>query len=259
MRNTQVDASSKTRALDMVNGNVRGRRRGAKVKLSPKEVKLASVVESRLLKKLKEAESVKYIDVGTGITSPATIPQMTAGTFGLLIPCTTSIIQGAGQAARTADTVWLDKVELNFALKYNFSSSTLAQDYINAIRTTLFQWKENTALVLPTPSSIFQNVASTSVYAKFDFELRDQYHIHFDDMDSVTGFYDSTTAFAFPTERSIRQITKTISLRNSRLLFNPTATTGSNHLYLALTSDTVSGPAPLFSGTIRTYFRNDPS
>jgi len=259
MKNSQVDPSSRTRALDMANGNVRGRRRGAKVKLSPQEAKLAAVIESHLMKKLKEAESVKYIDVGTGISAPATIPQMTSSTFGLLIPCTTSITQGAGQAARTADTVWLDKIELNYALKYNFSSSVLAQDYTNSIRTTLFQWKDNTALVLPTPGSIWQNVGSTSVYAKFDFELRDQYRIHFDDLDNVSGFYDSTTGFSFPNERSIRQITKTINLGNSKLLFNPTATTGSNHLYLALTSDTISGPAPLFSGTLRTYFRNNPA
>jgi len=259
-RNKQLDSTVKSKDLDLhIVGTTSRRNRKKNKVLKPHEKTLMNHMIGKVISLEANKRRLMYIDVATGIASPVTIGNNTTSTFAALVSCTTSITQGAGQAARTSDQIWLSKLHINASIIYNFSASVLSQDYVNLVRMTVFIWKPNTAQLAPTPGQLFQNVSTTSVYSLFDFELADQYTILSDEYITVSGFYDSTTSFALPTNASLKHITQTIGLRNIQVAFTPSATTASNHLYVAFTSNSSAGPAPLLQITCRTYFYNDNS
>jgi len=255
---TQYDPNGKTRDVDIPKSNVlRVKERKKKNKKSPNELKTLAMVTQHVARKQRINRRLMYTDVGYGITSPQTVGVNTTTTFGNLLTMTTGIPQGAGQAARTGDTIWLTRLIFHLALQYNFSSTVLAQDFVQTIRMTVLQWIPNSALVAVTPASIFQNVTSTSVFSLFDFELKDNYRVLKDEFITVSGFYDSTTAFALPNSHSLRIMSYDIPLNNCRVDYSPGATTAANHLYIAFTCDAVTGPSPLIELVGRTYYYND--
>jgi len=201
-----------------------------------------------------------YVDIGTGtVASPNTIGTNTASTFASLVDFCNSITQGSGQAARVSDTVFLESIDIKMVVYYNFSGSAFSQDFVQAVRYTLFHWLPNTALVLPTPGSIFQNVTSTGVLSSFDFELKNNYRVLHDKIISVSGFADSATGFAMPNQNSHHVIIFNKKLNNVRVDYTPTATTASNKLYLSLYSSSNTGPAPVYYLISRLYYYNDES
>jgi len=256
---SQFDPNRKTTDVDIPKSNnivLRNRERTRKKK-NPRQVQTIATVTQHIARKQQLKRRLMYTDVGYGITSPQTVGVNTTTTFGTLLSCTTGIPQGAGQAARTGDTIWLSNLVMHISLQYNFSASALAQDFVQTIRMTVFQWIPNTALVAPTPASLFQNVTSTSVFSLFDFELKDNYKVLKDEFITVSGFYDGTTSFAIPNPHSIRVMCHDIPLQNCRVDYSPGATTAANHLYVAFTCDAVTGPSPLIEAVLRTYYYND--
>jgi len=182
---------------------------------------------------------------------------MSSSTFAAIFNFANGISVGAGQTNRTSDTIWLRSLELKFRLAYTFTASAFAQDFIQIIRYTVLKWIPNTALVLPTPGSIFQNVTTAGLFANFDFELKDMYKIYMDNFVKISAFADSGSGFAQPNPDSTHVIIKNINLLDSRLDFTPSAITGSGLVYLALTSDSNTGPQPTIYGVARLYYYND--
>jgi len=257
-RKTQYDPTRISTNLDIVKSNrPPNSRNKPKKKVDPRQVRIETSVLNKVQKQQNRERRLMYADIATGISAPVTVGINTPTVFGNLLSCTASISQGAGQAARTSDTIWLNLLSFHLILKYNFSSTVFAQDIIDTVRMTIFQWVPNTALVTATPGSLFQNVTSTSVLSNFDFELKNQYKVLRDEFFTVSGFYDSVTTVAYPTAHSIRVIPINVPLRNSRVDFTPSSTTAANHLYIAFTCDSVNGPAPLLQVTGRTYYFND--
>jgi len=250
------DAGMLTHVGNSQNYRPRPRPRKQKPKYNSHEQRLLDVAVGRATKSIHANAPPKYYDFATGWSSPVTIPANTTSTFGVNVLCIDPS-QGAGQAARVADTIRLKRLTAKIFLEYNFSSASLTQDIAQTIRTILYRWKVLTSLAAPTPGSIFQNVSSTGTASNFDFERKDNYDILFDQIDKVIGFADSTATIVIPTSHSLVMIVLDIDLGNSRALFDPGATTGSGLIYLGFGSDTSSGPAPLLRVVGRVYYENE--
>jgi len=255
-RKTQFDATPMSRDLDIPNGNRLRRNRRKKKKLPGKQEKIVQSAVTRAIASVEKKRRLMYIDTATGISSSVTIGQNTASTFAVVLGMTTGITEGAGQTNRTSDQIWLQSLHLNFTVTYNFTSSVFAQDYVDLIRMTVFLWHPNSSVDPVTPAEIFQNVSSSSVFANFDFEYSRQYRILRDQYFAVSGFADSTTAFALPNTQSQRHVVETVSLGNALVQYSPSATTAANHLYVAFTSNSATNN-PVLAGVFRTYYYND--
>jgi len=256
-RKTQFDPNRKTRSYDsQMQRRLIYNERKPPIKRTPKEIKTLAMVTQHIAKKEQSNRRLMYFDVGYGITSAATVGVNTTSTFGNLILCT-AMTQGAGQAARVSDTVWLSLLILRIRLNYNFSATSLAQDFVIQVRVTVFVWRTNSALVGPIPGSVFQNVSSTSVISLFDFELKPIYETLYDAYVPVSGFYDGTTGFAVPNPNSSHILCLDLPMNDLRVDYTPSATTATNHVYVAFTCDSVLGPAPVISLTSRMYYYND--
>jgi len=249
---SQFDPNFKSTNVDKSHSVVPFRAKKKKANLTKREQRLVSMLHN----KEQLDRRLMYIDVGLGLSSSVTVGTNSPTVFGNLVSLTI-IAQGAGQASRTSDSVWLKNLHINGSFYYNFSASGFTQDYVQTVRRTIFQWCPNSALVAVTPASLFQNVSTTTVYSLFDFELKNNYRVISDEFFTVSGFADSATGFALPNGDSIVVFNEDFNLRNSRVDFSPGATTASNHLYIALTCNSTSGPAPLVELACRTYYYND--
>jgi len=255
---TQYDPNFKTTSLTVPSSNVPMRRQEKKKKnKAPRQIRMEASILNKVRVQQQRERRLMYADFALGNTSTVTVGVNSTSTFGNIVGCTVGIAQGAGQAARTADTIWLSRLNFHLYLTYNFSSSVLAQDLVQVVRMTVFQWVPNTALVSPTPASLFQNVTSTSAFSLFDFELKDNYKVLHDQFIPLSGFYDGTTSFALPNPNSNIPIVYNIPLRNSRVDYTPATTTAANHLYIAFTCNASVGPNPVVLVIGRTYFYND--
>jgi len=252
---TQFDPTIRSRDLDLPLGK-RGNRKKKK-RVNAKDRRVIQLMDGRMQAKIDKDRRLMYIDNSWGISNaPQTIIQNTTTTFGVLIN-PSNIAVGNSQATRVSDQVWLSKLHVNCNFIYNFGASGSAQDYVDQIRMTVFIWHPNSSSDPVTPAQLFQNVSATTSLASFDFELQKQFRVICDDYVVVSGFGDATTGFNLPTSESLKHIDRTFGMGNTMVRYTPGATTASNHVYVAFTSNTTTGPAPLIQFISRLYYYND--
>jgi hypothetical protein len=192
-------------------------------------------------KRKKGDKAKKFFDsVGPGVfsVSNAGITPVTA----------VSMAQGVAVNQRVGDTIYLDRLYLNYSIN---AANT---DIFSSCRIIVFQWHPNTAISgAPAITSILQNVALNGMYNFYDWNLSNQYIILYDRVHSLAG-----TAAA-PTSSSNQNWYGEISLQCPRKVeFQAASMSGSNTLWVTAISDSAIAPFPVLSFTTRiTYNDSD--
>jgi len=230
-----------------VTGEKNSRVRRKKAPMSKADRHIHSIV-ARSLKERNANIPGSYNDTAAYTQSATTTP-----TVVLL----TAMPQSTGQEGRIRDVVFLDEVTVTFDFNYSFTSILLLQDIVERVRFGLFVWKENTLVASPVTTQLWQVAPATAfTISPWNYECRDMYEVLLDERTILTGFYDSATTTCIPVSNSVQSFTKTIKLGGRRLMYNPTATTGSGHLYLFFFSDSGTAPHPIVSYYIRLAYHS---
>jgi len=153
--------------------------------------------------------------------------------------------QGTAATQRTTDTVYLDKMYLNYLV------SMTNADFYSSIRMIIFQWIPNNTLIVPTAFEILQTVVN-NVYSFYDWQYSNQYRILYDKIHFLTG---SATQ---PTTGSSQGYLGEIDLSKAlkKVEFATGATTASNTIYALYMSDSALAPSPAISFVARITFSN---
>jgi len=158
----------------------------------------------------------------------------------------TTIPQGTALNQRTGDVIYIDKLYMIY------ECNAANADVFSSMRIIIFQWVPNSALVVPAPADILQNV-SQSVNAFYDWNFADQFRILYDRLHSFAG--TATT----PTASTNQCYAQCISKRKymKRLNFSPGNTTGSNQIYCLSISDSGVIPSPNLTLNFRITFSEE--
>lgn len=198
---------------------------------SSRGIPLNQTQKLQVKRAIKSKEELKYFDTNFNVVS---VPY----TGGLQI--LTLIGQGDGVGARDGDAIKLEKIDFRYNLQ--------AADNTNVMRLILFQYKENTAVAVPTISSILATGASGSVDG-FSQYVNYRKGRGFKILKDVT--YDMTlnqenTQIPGHWQMPINSL-KEIS-------FSAAGTTGYNHLGLAYISDSAAVTHPSLFGQFRVWY-----
>ncbi len=158
----------------------------------------------------------------------------------LLVVDLIAIAQGDGTGQRVGAEINSAGIEL----EYMFFGTGVEQ----VVRLMLVQWKEDTQTAVPTAVLLFTASASTNApLSDTSYENRKSFKVLYDKSHAlgVTGNEVATRRVRIPGSKMLQKI-----------IFNGTATTGFNHVFLiAWSSELVAGsPAALsFVNTLRFY------
>lgn len=159
--------------------------------------------------------------------------------------CITLIPQGPAQSQRIADTVWIERVEIR-------ADVTLANsDIYGLARLGIYRWKDSTALSTPTPIDLFQTSTTNVVLSFFNFERKNLYHIHADEILNLSGTATNPTVF------SQHWINRAIGFNSQMMQFDLGVNTATNHLFLYWASDSTVAPNPLFEYMVRVWYYDE--
>lgn len=202
--------------------NRRRRYKRTRKSLSKKQRKeVKSIVKANA-----ELKYLDYLTTATGINSG-----------GYLVGPITAITQNISGSNRIGDQVKIDSIWAHEQL--------ICGDATNFVRIVWFQWFQNTATIVPTLGAILQNPAvptfspinETNVDGKLFRVISDK-------------CYSMTTSGA----NQCLSIKKRLKPPRKIIEFNPTATTGFNHVYCYVVSDSIAAPNPTHQAMFRTQF-----
>lgn len=181
-------------------------------------------------RKRKGEGNVKFCDQlalsSTSVSSSGTILSLT------------DIPQGSNVNQRTGDSVYIEKLYVNYTV------NAANNDVYSSLRVIIFQWKVNTQItaVNPTPTNILQNVVAFGIYNFYDWNLSNQFIILYDRIHSLSGISTAPTASTnqcffgeIPLDRAIK-----------KLEFQAGSTNGNNQIFLLVISDSSVIPFPNF-------------
>lgn len=126
-------------------------------------------------------------------------------------------------------------------------------DNINWVRFIIFKWKPDTASATPTSNDIIRNDASA--YAPWGlphYEKRHQFKIL---EDKLWSLQSQAAGSVYPTGRQF-----TIKVSGKKLgvsQYNQGATTGTNHIYFLMVSDSNIASHPVVAGNLRVLYQGD--
>lgn len=159
---------------------------------------------------------------------------------GGISPNLSAIAQGDGYNQREGDVVTLSKGVLRMTLT--------AGPTTNAIRVILFRWLEDSTTA-PTVGDLLLAGYSGSAdapRAPLVFgALREKFNV----------LYDRTFGLGF-NSKEIVQIEKSIYFKNSKVRFNPAATTGRSNIYMMIISDDGVSAYPTAAWTFECYYKD---
>jgi hypothetical protein len=181
------------------------------------------------------SEAEKFFDVVFSNTI------FTTTTFQLL----TGIPQGVLVNSRVADSVLLLWLWLSYTV------TTQNADIFSELRLTIFQWWANTALSLPTAAVVYQYPGN--VNSPLNWSNSPLYRILYDKKFTMSGI---ATAPCDSGSQGALGVMIPLSSAKPCIKFVPAAVTGEYHIYIALTSNSVLAPGPIFDFISRLGFLN---
>lgn len=154
--------------------------------------------------------------------------------------------QGVALNQRTGDIIYLDKMYLTY------TCDSANSDVFASLRVIIFQWRPNSALVMPAVNDILQN-SGFNVCSMYDWNYSNQYTILYDRLHTFAG---TSTA---PTASTNQCWSGEISLASCqrRSQFQLATTLGSNQLYCLVISDSAVIPFPNFTMVSRVTYTED--
>lgn len=183
-----------------------------------------------------QTKTVKYLEtLLTGVN------MSTSGAFTSL----SAVSQGVTQGERLADTIWVERIDLSFAI------TTANADIFNLARVVLLRWNLASALALPTTAAIFSNWSNALVHSFQNFERRKDFTFLHDVRLNMTGVATN------PTINSQHLVEATLTTHSSRIDFDLGSLNGVGNIYLFLGSDSVALPFPVFTGNFRLWYYDD--
>jgi hypothetical protein len=166
---------------------------------------------------------------------------------GSLLISSCLIPQGTTVTQRTGDTLFLEKLYLNYTV--NGANA----DIISSMRVIVFQWHPNTALSgTPSVTSILQNVGVYGLYNNYDWSFSNQFIILYDRVHSLAGL--ATAPAASSNQNWFGEIPLTCA---RKLEYQTGTTTGSEQIFVIGISDSGVIPSPEFTGMTRVTFSEE--
>lgn len=156
----------------------------------------------------------------------------------------TAITQGSGQGQRIGDVVYIR------AIQWRYSVTTANSDVYNLARFIVFTWVPNTAALTPGTTSILEDTNTQGTLSFYNYEGRQDYHLHYDDHFKLTGTNTN------PTIDSVHLVKGMFTFpgRGHCIQYNVGVTTGTHHLYTLVVSDSAITPFPYMTCWIRVWF-----
>lgn len=177
------------------------------------------------------ARQKKYFDVQVAGSMTAT-PSYNVLT---LIP------QGAGQSQRVGDKLRIIRIDINMSVV------TANADVYNTIRIVWFRWIPNTSALTPGSTSILEDPTNQNTRSHYNYEGRKEYHVLKDNFFGMTGTSTNPTVSSLHTER--------FSLKcDHDVVYNLGATTGCDHVYSLVLSDSAVTPYPGIDMWVRVWY-----
>lgn len=149
-------------------------------------------------------------------------------------------VQGPADGQRVSDRIMLKDLMVNWEVK--------ASDDTNIVRIVIFQWRSNNASVSPTASVLLQNPGNPIHSSINDTNVDGGLFTVLADKRYTLVINGSNRAVARRFKFFGRRIPR------KRVTFNPSATTGFNHIYAAVWSDSVLGPNPTYDYYTRIHY-----
>ena len=184
------------------------------------------------------------------VTSASTVS--TAGQFVAL----SSVPQGIGRVQRIGDV--LRKKRLNFAYTITAGAPGIlaTADQYNVVRVLIFVWKQDNGLATPTTANILNTSTTTSPY---NWDVRHDYQVLYDKSHVVhnTPFWNGAAVqwdhgvgatYTLPSQY-------TLPLKGM-VEFDADSTSGDNHVYLMLISDSAFTPNPSYTFNSQLMFED---
>lgn len=225
----------------------RGKARGKKQKKSS-----ISPSERKAIKKEIKAVVSKEVEV-KDVTA-----YFTATVSNVLVPVDTSALSaGYTDGTRIADEIHLSSM----SIRYHFEMGTnvlLPTDNYNRFRVYSFRWMADNASDPPTLATIFNVTAGDPSLWSWNHEYRHKYHVIYDKcflLSSRINGFDGTKTILPDGYAALKKFSaKGKKLGNKKVNFNPSATTGTGHIYCGALSDSNSTPHPTFEGQIQILY-----
>lgn len=166
------------------------------------------------------------------------VPQSSTCAF---LAITSLITQGVQYLQRIGDKIRLKKLKIRVQLD--------AADSSNAFRIIVFRWKQDTSTVAPTAADLLDlQYADGTQYCYLNPEgalvEKKPYEI----------LWDKTYELILGTNTAVRNVFKTINLKDALLQFRGTSVNGVGHLYVMTVSDSGTATHPSITGVCTTYF-----
>lgn len=194
--------------------------------------KLRKAIRKEVKATIFRAAEKKYFDASTsGLTV----------TYAGAILDLCNIGQGITDKLRLGDEV--DGVKVDFRMNcHAYASATPLSDPTNTVRLVFFVWKNDATVASPTIAKLFQY----NSFADTSLSLLSPYNSDSLDNDSFTILSD--TLHQVDKSRGF-SIHKKINLRGRKIKFTGTATTGADHIMVAILADDagVTAPYPIAS------------
>lgn len=198
----------------------------------PRPLGLSQAQKREVSRLINQKEEVKYVDWNFASTAI----DATGATTDLC-----AIAQGVTQSQRVGNSIRLLSVKIN--------GSVYAGDTVNVVRFIFWSYKMNSGNATPTivfPLSVGSSGATAQPDSQYNFAQKKIYKILHD-----RQFCVSTAAN--PLESFIARFN--VPSKVAELDFNPPSlTTGTNHVFLSVVSDSAVATHPYFLGTIRLFF-----
>lgn len=153
------------------------------------------------------------------------------------------IPQGVADEQRVGDSIKLKKLTVRF--------QAVGGDIYNTLRVVVFRFKQDTSVGTPGPSDVYNTQATGSEYVMCPvpgLEHADKVHVIYDKVVTLpqTNYYTSSTQIT-QTANSIKTWKLTLfgkRLGAKTIRFNPGATSGYGHIWMAICSDSSVLPNP---------------
>lgn len=192
---------------------------------------MSKMVRSTVNKMINKNIETKYVDTS--------IDGTTGILFGTpLIQRLTTVAQGTADINRVGDRILLNGLSLKF--------NCVAADTVNRLRVSVIRWQEDDGSVLPTNSTVYQNISS-SIQAFFNYDglKAGRFKVLYDKIVDVETQNGDTQLFYH----------KTFNLKKAQIGFTGSVS-GRGHLYCIVNSDSAVVPNPTFDGLARVTYKD---
>lgn len=208
------------------------------VKLNKRQKKEVKALISRDI----EIKNYVYQTPLTGITSTPYFDDLTS-----------YITLGDTYNQRTGSEITLKAIKFRWEADANGGSFS---DSYNHVRVVVFRWAPtNIGNAAPTQTQssgyLFDNAGTPYILAPFDWVNRHKYHILYDKTITLapTWSFDSAGGLTGNQSKHSYYMSKPITISGKRLgkklvTYDEAASTGTNHIYIAVCSDSTVNPHP---------------